>query len=507
MESIRSNPDTILTISGLSKAFPGVQALSNIDLEIYRGEIHALVGENGAGKSTLVKIIAGVYPKDSGNLVFDELRIDFNSPADAFKAGISIIHQETSLIPQLTVAENVFLGLEPSRAFPGIIDGKRLLREFGKVSDKLGFHLPPNKQVRELSVAERKMTEILKAMVHDASFIIMDEPTDSLSEAEIRHLFKIIKDLKHQGLTVLYITHYLDEVFEIGDRGTVLRDGQKVGTVNIEEVEIEDIVHMMIGQEAIAQEAAIRSTEKSHLEEALRVEDLCRSGAVESISFNSYRGEILGITGVLGAGKTELARLIFGADKPDNGTVYLSGKQAFIRNPVDAVRHGIGMIPEDRKNQGLLLEMEIYKNITLPSLKNMTAGWVLSRKKELAACEAMVRRLDIRISSPDQRAINLSGGNQQKVVIAKWLLGNPGILILDEPTRGIDVGSKAEVHRIMRRLADQGTSVLFISAEVPEIVQISDRILVMRNGRLVGQYPRGVSQKQIMHMLLEGSDT
>jgi ABC-type sugar transport system ATPase subunit len=215
----------------------------------------------------------------------------------------------------------------------------------------------------------------------------------------------------------------------------------------------------------------------------------------------------LGITGVLGAGKTELARLIFGADKPDSGTVYLSGKQAFIRNPVDAVRHGIGMIPEDRKNQGLLLEMEIYKNITLPSLKNMTAGWVLSRKKELAACEAMVKRLDIRISSPDQRAINLSGGNQQKVVIAKWLLGNPSILILDEPTRGIDVGSKAEVHRIMRRLADQGTSVLFISAEVPEIVQISDRILVMRNGRLVGQYPRGVSQKQIMHMLLEGSDT
>jgi ribose transport system ATP-binding protein len=455
----------------------------------------------------LVKIIAGVYPKDSGDLVFDEQGIEFNSPADAFKTGISIIHQETSLIPQLTVAENVFLGLEPSRAFPGVIDGGRLLREFGKVSDRLDFHLPPHRQVWELSVAERKMTEILKAMVHDASFIIMDEPTDSLSEAEIRHLFKIIKDLQSQGMTVLYITHYLDEVFEISDRGTVLRDGQKVGTVNIEEVEIEDIVHMMIGQEAMRQESALHSPEQNHLEEALRVEGLCRSGTIESIYFTSYRGEILGITGVLGAGKTELARMIFGADNPDSGTIYLSGERVIIRNPVDAVRHGIGMIPEDRKNQGLLMEMEIYKNITLPSLKTVAGGWVLNRNKELAACEAMVKRLDIRISSPDQWAKNLSGGNQQKVVIAKWLLGNPRILILDEPTRGIDVGSKAEVHRIMRRLADQGTSVLFISAEVPEIVQISDRILVMRNGRLVGEYPRGVSQKQIMHMLLEGSDT
>lgn len=500
-------PDTILTIRGLSKAFPGVQALRDIDLEIRRGEIHALLGENGAGKSTLVKIIAGVYPEDAGDLVFDEQRIDFNSPADAFKRGISIIHQETSLIPQLTVAENVFLGLEPSRIFPGIIDGKKIFREFGKVSEKLGFQLPPNKQVRDLSVAEQKMTEILKAMVHDASFLIMDEPTDSLSDAEIRHLFKIIKDLKRRGMTVLYITHYLEEVFEISDRGTVLRDGRMVGTVNIDEVEIEDIVRMMVGQETLIEVAAVEETIEDHRAEALRVEGLCRAGAVEEVSFTSYRGEILGITGVLGAGKTELARLIFGADKPDGGRIYLSGKAVHIRSPVEAVFHGIGMIPEDRKNQGLLLEMEIYKNITLPSLKNMTEGWVLSRKKELAACDAMVNRLGIRISSPDQRAKNLSGGNQQKVVIAKWLLGNPSILILDEPTRGIDVGSKAEVHRIMRKLADQGTSVLFISAEVPEIVQISDRILVIRHGHLVGQYPRGVSQKEIMHMLLEGSDT
>jgi len=344
-------------------------------------------------------------------------------------------------------------------------------------------------------------------MVHDASFLIMDEPTDSLSDAEIRHLFKIIKDLKRRGMTVLYITHYLEEVFEISDRGTVLRDGRMVGTVNIDEVEIEDIVRMMVGQETLIEVAAVEETIEDHRAEALRVEGLCRAGAVEEVSFTSYRGEILGITGVLGAGKTELARLIFGADKPDGGRIYLSGKAVHIRSPVEAVFHGIGMIPEDRKNQGLLLEMEIYKNITLPSLKNMTEGWVLSRKKELAACDAMVNRLGIRISSPDQRAKNLSGGNQQKVVIAKWLLGNPSILILDEPTRGIDVGSKAEVHRIMRKLADQGTSVLFISAEVPEIVQISDRILVIRHGHLVGQYPRGVSQKEIMHMLLEGSDT
>ena len=507
MEDLVSNPNIILTISGLSKAFPGVQALSDIDLEIHRGEIHALLGENGAGKSTLVKIIAGVYPQDTGTIVFDGQVSEFNSPADAFKRGMRIIHQETSLIPQLTVLENVFLGLEPTRTLPGVIDGKKLLEEFGTVSDRLDFQLPPHKQVRDLSVAEQKMTEILKAMVHEASFLIMDEPTDSLSESEIGHLFKIIEDLKRQGITVLYITHYLEEVFEIGDRGTVLRDGQKVGTVRTEEVDIEDIVHMMIGHEAYSDAAAFQVKKQNHLEETLRVEGLHRAGAVEDVSFTSFRGEILGITGVLGAGKTELARLIFGADKPDGGRIYLSGKPVFIRNPVEAVAHGIGMIPEDRKNQGLLLEMEIYKNITLPSLGKITKGPVLNKEKELAACEEMVKRLDIRISGPDQRAKNLSGGNQQKVVIAKWLLGNPGILILDEPTRGIDVSSKAEVHRIMRSLANQGTSVLFISAEVPEIVLISDRILVMRNGRLVGEYARGVSQKEIMHTLLEGSDT
>ena len=359
MEDLVSNPNIILTISGLSKAFPGVQALSDIDLEIHRGEIHALLGENGAGKSTLVKIIAGVYPQDTGTIVFDGQVSEFNSPADAFKRGMRIIHQETSLIPQLTVLENVFLGLEPTRTLPGVIDGKKLLEEFGTVSDRLDFQLPPHKQVRDLSVAEQKMTEILKAMVHEASFLIMDEPTDSLSESEIGHLFKIIEDLKRQGITVLYITHYLEEVFEIGDRGTVLRDGQKVGTVRTEEVDIEDIVHMMIGHEAYSDAAAFQVKKQNHLEETLRVEGLHRAGAVEDVSFTSFRGEILGITGVLGAGKTELARLIFGADKPDGGRIYLSGKPVFIRNPVEAVAHGIGMIPEDRKNQGLLLEMEI----------------------------------------------------------------------------------------------------------------------------------------------------
>jgi ABC-type sugar transport system ATPase subunit len=499
--------DAILSVRDLSKSFPGVQALSDIELELARGEVHALLGENGAGKSTFVKIIAGVYRPDAGKISFDGRPRSFGSPADAFASGISVIHQETSLIPQLTVLENIFLGLEPTLGGIGLIDRRRLEADFHEVCTRLDFHLPAGKQARELSVAEQKMTEILKAMVHEASFIIMDEPTDSLTEAEIRHLFKIIGDLKGRGMTVLYITHYLEEVFEISDRSTILRDGRKVGTVHTREAGIEEVVHMMIGQEMLGSAGAPRGPAAAPRVEALRVQELSWRSMVEKVSFRAFRGEILGITGVLGAGKSELARLIFGAARPDEGRIYLEGQEVGIRTPVEAVARGIGMVPEDRKRQGLLLEMELYKNITLSALRGMTAGPLLSRDKELAACAAMVERLGIRVSGPFQRVKNLSGGNQQKVVIGKWLLAGLKVLILDEPTRGIDVGSKAEVHRIMRTLAEEGACILFISAEVPEIVQVSDRILIMRNGRLVAEHPRGVSQKEIMHILLEGSDS
>ena len=492
----------ILRIENVSKSFPGVQALDQINLDIYQGEVHALLGENGAGKSTLVKIIIGAYPKDAGQILFNGQPCEFIAPAQAYQRGMSIIYQETSLIPQLTVLENIFLGLEYTHSCWGIIDNKRTIREYDAVCEKFGFHFHPQTLARNLSVAEQKMVEILKAMMHQASFIIMDEPTDSLTDTEIRHLFEIIRDLQQHQITMLYITHYLEEVLEIADRLTVLRDGRKVDTVKTADVELRDIVRMMVGQELRRAERSAGPRE--HAPEVLRVEQLTHKPAFADISFQAHQGEILGITGVIGAGKTELARAIFGADRPDSGQVYLDGRPCRIRSPQEAVGHGIGMLPEDRKRLGLLLNHEVYKNLTLAALDQFIVRQILNTAKELNATEAMVEQLDIKIASPYQSVKYLSGGNQQKIVIGKWLTARPRILIMDEPTRGIDIGSKNEVYNIMKRLAGAGTCILFISSETPEIVEISDRILVMKKGRIASEYRRGVTQRELMHAILEG---
>jgi ribose transport system ATP-binding protein len=494
--------DALLRLSRISKKFPGVQALDSIDLEIGRGEVHALLGENGAGKSTLVKVVAGVYPSDGGTLYFEGRERAFDSPGEAAAAGIAVIHQETSLIPTLTVIENVFLGIE-RLSFLNVIDDRSTRREYDAVCRRFSFRLPPDRQARSLSVAEQKMTEILKAMVRNASFLIMDEPTDALSDAEIEHLFRIIRDLKQRGITVLYITHYLDEVFVISDRITVLRDGKKVDTRPTAELDRNAVVKLMVGQE-VTDEAAARPAARRG-PEALRAEGLSRGGAVVDASFTAYQGEILGITGVLGSGKTELARLLFGADRPDSGAVSVSGTARKIGSPVDAVGLGIGMLPEDRKRDGLILRHEVYKNVTIAALARFSGWLVMSRGRELAAVNRVVQDLSIRIRGPGQAVRDLSGGNQQKVVIAKWLVADKKVLIMDEPTRGIDVGSKAEIHRIMRRLADAGACIIFISAEVPEIVRVSDRILVMQGGRIVAECPRGTSQEEVVHVMLKGS--
>ncbi len=493
--------ETLLKLKNIGKSFPGVQALAGVDLELERGEVHALLGENGAGKSTLVKIIAGVYSKDQGSVFFDGREREFNSPASALKAGIAVIHQETSLIPTLTVVQNIFLGIEHTRACK-IIDERRIRQEYDRVCAEFGFRLPQATPARRLTIAEQKMTEILKAMVRQASFVIMDEPTDALTGQEISHLFQIIRGLKQSGVTVLYITHYLEEVLQITDRLTVLRDGRKVGTVQTSSVGRNDIVRMMIGTELAG--APSQPAGRPRGPEAIRAEGIGRKGSVSEVSFTAYRGEILGIAGVLGSGKTELARLLFAADKPDSGRMFIGGRAFSPRSPRDAVRSGIGMLPEDRKSYGLILEHEVYKNLSLVVLDRFRRGPVLSRARELEAVGKIVAQLDIKTTGFQQETKLLSGGNQQKVVVGKWLLSQPRVLIMDEPTRGIDVGSKAEIHRIMRELAEQGTCILFISSEVQELIAVCDRILVMRAGKIAAEYGRGASQAEVVHSLLQG---
>jgi ribose transport system ATP-binding protein len=493
--------EPILRVSKLNKSFPGVKALDNIDLEIYPDEVHALVGENGAGKSTLIKLLVGVYQKDSGTIYFNNQKADFDSPAQAFQKGISVIYQENSLIPQLTVIQNVFLGTEHFTPF-GLIDEKKIYQEYLNISKKLGFELPPHKEVRNLGVAEQKLVEILKALIHKAKFIIMDEPTASLSESEIELLFRIISELKSNHISVLYITHILEEVFRIADRITVLRDGKKINTVFIKEVNRNEVITMMVG-ESLKDAYISESTAMKGKQPVLKVENLSRKPRVNGVSFEAFPGEVLGITGLTGAGKTELSRLIFGADKLKEGLILINNKPVRIRSPLDAVKNRISLIPEDRKKDALILILELYKNITLPSLTEFSSQGVLLIRKEFDTTKYFIKKLDIKTSSVKQVVKYLSGGNQQKVVISKWLQTEPKVLIMDEPTQGIDVKAKVEIYTIVRNLAKSGVCVIFVSSEVSEVVKVSDRILVLSQGRISGEFKHGVSQEEIMRTILK----
>jgi ribose transport system ATP-binding protein len=494
------SPDTILLLEQLEKTFPGVKALDGIDLEVKKGEVHALVGENGAGKSTLIKIIAGVYKKDSGRIFFRGEERNFMVPADAYAAGITVIHQETSLIPQLSVLQNVYLGIEPKNKKLRIFDVKEMLRRYREIEGKLGITIDPMVKVRDIGVAEKKLVEIMKALAHSSTLVIMDEPTDSLTEKEIERLFVIIGDLRNKGITLLYITHYLEEVFQISDRVTVLKDGKKIATKNTVDVNRQEIISMMVGKEF---HRDIPHTFIGHGKELLRLENFSSTNKFHGISFCAYAGEILGITGVIGSGKSEIARAIFGADAYDSGTLSIEGRQVRIKSPADALANGIGMLPEDRKTLGLIVGQSLLVNVTLSSLRKYTWARIISRKKETNAVKQLVSDLSIKTSSLDQRVQYLSGGNQQKLIIAKWLAANPRIIIMDEPTRGIDIGSKQAIYRIMRTLADSGTCILFISSEIPEITEVSDRILVMKEGKVKHEYRAGVSQEEVMHKVLE----
>jgi len=481
-----------------------VIALDDIDLEIYQGEVHALVGENGAGKSTLIKSIVGAYQKDSGEIYFDNRKVEFNSPAQAFQSGLSVIYQENSLIPQLTVIQNIFLGAEHFTSL-GFIDENKIYQQYLDITGQLGFELPPHEKVRNLGVAEQKLVEILKALIHKTKFIIMDEPTASLSENEIEHLFKIISELKTNQISILYITHLLGEVFRIADRITVLRDGKKINTVFTKDVDRDKVITMMVGESLKNAYTSEFSVGKGSQKTVLKVERLKRKPRVDGISFSVFAGEVLGITGLRGAGKTELSRLIFGADRLESGNIIVNDKPVRFHSPVDAISHGISLVPEDRKKDALILMLELYKNITLPTLHQFSEKGVISPDKEFEVTKQAIEKLDIKTSGVHQVTKYLSGGNQQKVAISKWLQAEPKVLMMDEPTQGIDVKAKVEIYNIVRKLAESGVCIIFISSEVSEVVKVSDRILVISNGRVAGEFKHGVSHEEIMRMILQGS--
>lgn len=497
-----------LQMTGISKHFPGVQALSDVDLTVYGGECLALVGENGAGKSTLMKILSGVYLSDAGTMQLDGVEFSPHNPHHSQQLGISIIYQEFNLFPNLTVEENIFIGREPNSA--GFVHRRELRQHAEALLARLRVNLDPRTVVRTLSVAEQQMVEIAKALSYNARIVIMDEPTSALTETEVSALFSIIKDLQADGLGVIFISHRLEEVFEISDRVTVLRDGRNAGDVVTADSTPEEVVQLMVGRSI--SELFVKESSTATEEIALEVRGLSRTGTkqdaskvvLNDISLNVKKGEIVGLAGLVGSGRTELARAIFGADRIDQGAVFVNGEPVKINNPPQAIAHGIALVPEDRKLQALFLELAVRPNISLPSLGDISTAGFVRPGEERTLANYFVDALQIRTPSIEQKVVNLSGGNQQKVVLSKWLALKPTILLVDEPTRGIDIGAKAEVHELLVQLAAEGVAILMISSELPEILRMSDRILVMREGQIAGEMPREEATQQGIMELATG---
>jgi len=490
--------DVLVAMEHISKDFPGVRALDDCRFELRSGEIHALVGENGAGKSTLMKILAGVYTADMGEIRFKGQPVDIPSPHAAQDLGISIIHQELNLMPHLTVAQNIFIGREPRGRLRYDLDEGELNARTRQLLETLHLSLNPRMKVANLAVAQQQMVEIAKALSFDAEVLIMDEPTAALTETEIDELFRIIRQLRERGVGVVHISHRLEELKQISDRVTVMRDGRYIDTVATAEASIDRIISMMVGRTIF--EATPEIPEHPDPEVVLEVRDLSRGRMVRNVSFQLRRGEILGFAGLVGAGRTEVARAIFGADRLDSGEVFVRGKLVHIGSPTDAVSHGIGYLSEDRKRYGLALGMDVETNVVLAAFRRFVGvlGWINSRLTR-AAAESQVKHLAIKTPSLGQKVRNLSGGTQQKVVVAKWLTANTEILIFDEPTRGIDVGAKSEIYRLLNDLAKEGRAIIMISSELPEILRMSHRIVVMCEGRVTGELTSDqATQEKIM---------
>ena len=488
--------DLLVEMDGISKDFPGVHALRDCRFDLRRGEVHALVGENGAGKSTLMKILAGVYRMDSGRTRVKGIDVDITTPRAAQQLGISIIHQELSLMPNLTAAQNIFIGREPRGVLPFLLDDRALNRNARALFDQLHLKLDPQTKVANLAVAQQQMIEIAKALSHQAEVVIMDEPTAALTETEIDELFRIIRKLRETGVGVVHISHRLEELKRISDRVTVMRDGQYIATVDTVDASIEQIIRMMVGRTIFEEAPEIHATDPDVV---LDVRDLNRGRAVRHVSFDLHRGEILGFAGLVGAGRTEVARAVFGADRADSAEIRVNGRPAYIKSPGDAVRRGIGYLSEDRKRYGLALSMDVETNIVLATFRKFlhAFGRVDAGRTRSTALQR-VERLAIKTPSIRQKVRNLSGGNQQKVVLARWLARNPALLILDEPTRGVDVGAKSEIYAIIHELAATGIAILMVSSELPEVIGMSDRVIVMRRGMVAGELPAGPTEAEIM---------
>ncbi len=487
--------DNVLVMEGVSKAFPGVQALNNVHLTVRRGTVHALMGENGAGKSTLMKVLIGIYIPDEGEITFQGQKVKFENTRQALKLGISMIHQELSPEPYMTVAENIWLGRAPVNRF-GLIDKKKMLADTKALFERLEIAIDPRAVMRNLSVANTQMVEIAKAISYDASLIIMDEPTSAITEREVAHLFKLIRSLQAKGVSVIYITHKMDEVFQIADDITVFRDGRHISTLRASDTDRNTLIAMMVGRELTnlfpKEEATIGET-------VLSVRNLTRKGIVEGVSFDLRRGEILGLAGLMGAGRTEVIEGLFGIKPLDAGEVTIKGKPVRIKSPQDAIRHGMALLTEDRKLTGIMGVLPVRDNMMIASLANYTKAGLLNKRIINETCAREKNRLELKTPSMDQLIKLLSGGNQQKVLVSRWLLTVPDILILDEPTRGIDVGAKSEIHRLMSKLAQEGKAIIMISSELPEILGMSDRVLVMHEGRIGGEFERqDASQENIM---------
>lgn len=488
----------LVEMTGIEKHFPGVHALKNIQFDLREGEIHALMGENGAGKSTLMKILSGVYKRDDGVVRVANKSCEFDGPSDAQDAGIGIIHQELSLMNDLTVAQNIFIGREPQNRF-GILDETALNKNAEAIFDHMNVDMDVRGQVGALTIARQQMVEIAKALSYRSKILIMDEPTAALNDVEIKELFTIIRKLKSDGVGIVYISHKMDEIKEISNRITVMRDGEYVGTCESADTTIETIISMMVGRDLVLEK--IKVPDLSNADVALEVRNLNRGKFVKDVSFSLKKGEILGFAGLMGAGRTEVARVIFGADPRDSGEIRINGEVKNIASPSEAVAAGVGYLSEDRKHFGLVLGMDVRSNIALASMSRFgNIAGVLDETQMADSALGFISKLGIRTPSDTQEVRLLSGGNQQKVVIAKWLLRDCDILIFDEPTRGVDVGAKSEIYRILNELAAAGKAIIVISSELPEVLRISHRIAVMCEGRLTGFLPAQAPQEDIMHL-------
>lgn len=489
--------EVILEMKEIDKTFPGVHALDHVKLDVRKGEVHALMGENGAGKSTLMKVLTGIYSKDSGSIIYEGKEVEFNNPREAQAAGIVIVHQELNMMGHLTVAQNIFIGREIMKG--GIIDDAQMNEEARRLFAKLNIDIDPSETMSRLTVGKQQMCEIAKAISHEAKVIVFDEPSAALTESEIEELFKIIRDLRDKGMGIIYISHRMDEIKVITDRVTVMRDGCYVGTLITEECTKDDIINMMVGR-VIYEEPKMVSAVPKDAPVVLKVEHLNAGKMVQDVSFELRKGEILGFSGLMGAGRTETARALFGADPKESGDIYINGEKVEIRDPQDAVNHGIGYLSEDRKRFGLVVGKTVAENSTMACLADYMKGIFIDKKKERNIAQQYVDSLKTKTPSVDQLIVNLSGGNQQKVVIAKWLVKNCDILIFDEPTRGIDVGAKSEIYHLMNELVAQGKSIIMISSEMTEILRMSDRIIVMCEGRKTGEIDISeATQENIMH--------